>query len=157
MRIPRSTSIAAAVASVAAVGAVALVPSAGSAAGGDQQTLRFFSKDTSFVYTRADGTVVSPPPQESAPGDSFVTTSVAFRGTHRRHARRWTASSRVHCVFGPEGHPSCDGQTAIGGSVLAFRDLTIVGGAGRFEGATGESVLKEVPGGSDVVLRIRTP
>jgi hypothetical protein len=147
----------AAAATVAAVGAAALVPTAGAAADGKEQTLRFFSKDTSFVFTRADGTVVSPPPEAAAPGDSFVTTSVAFRGTHRRHARRWTASSRVHCIFQDGGHPLCDGQTAIGGSVLAFRDLTIIGGAGRFEGATGESVLTEVPGGEDVVLKIRTP
>ena len=41
--------------------------------------------------------------------------------------------------------------------MLAFRDFTIIGGAGRFEGATGESVLTEVPGGEDVVLKIRLP
>jgi hypothetical protein len=137
--------------------ALVLWPSAGHAAG-KTKTLRFFVEDVSFQLTRADGTVVDRPPfPEAAPGDVLDVTSLLFRGDHRRHADRWSASSHLRCVFGA-GEPDCESHVAIGGSLLIFRGNpgTLTIGTGRFRGATGRVVKNDsVPGGSDAVAKIR--
>jgi hypothetical protein len=134
-----------------------LWPSAGHAAD-KTKTLRFFVEDVSLTLTQADGTVIDRPPfPEAAPGDVLDVTSLLFRGDHRRHATRWSASSHLRCVFGA-GEPDCESHVAIGGSLLVFRGNpgTLTIGTGRFRGATGRVVkLEEVPGGSDVVAKIR--
>ena len=132
-------------------------PSAGHAAD-KTTTLRYFVKDVSLTLTQADGTVVDRPPfPEAAPGDVLDVTSLLFRGDHRRHAKRWSASSHLRCVFGT-GQPDCESQVAIGGSLLVFRGNpgTLTIGTGRFQGATGRVVKnKQVPGGLNVVAKIR--
>ena len=145
---------------LAAVAVAALaVSSAGAAGAGPKtQTLRFFDKPTSITLTEADGKVIDNPPYpEPKPGDVLNVYSVDFAGNHRHHAKRWTASSHVRCVFGA-GAPDCESQTAVGGSLLLFSGNpgTLTAGTGRYAGATGR-VLKnnEVKGGSDIVVRIR--
>jgi hypothetical protein len=137
--------------------AVVLWPSAGHAAG-KTQTLRLFVKDVSFQLTQADGTVVQRPPfPEAAAGDVLDINSLLFRGDHRRHAKRWSGSVHLRCVFGA-GEPDCESQVAIGGSLLIFRGnpATLTNGTGRFQGATGRVIKNdEVQGGSDVVAKIR--
>ena len=122
------------------------------------QTLRFFDKETSTTLTTPDGKVIDKPPYpEAKPGDVLDVYSVDFAGNHRRHAKHWSMSGHVHCVFGT-GEPDCISHTAVGGSLLIFRGYpgTLVNGTGRYQGATGRVLSnKEVKGGSDVVARIR--
>jgi hypothetical protein len=151
----RAIAVAALVAATASVPALAAGPS------GKTQTLRFFSKTTSFVYRSADGTVVPEPPEQPAAGDSFDTTDLAFRGDHRHHSKRWIGSSHLHCTFGATPDElTCDSQAALGRSLLLFHGnpsepLEIVGGAGKYEGATGSVATKEAKGGVDAVLTVR--
>ena len=138
---------------------MAASPSASAAAGkkSKTQTLRFFDKPVTFTYTAVDGTVTRQPPA-GAPqvGDMFEIDSLGFAGNHRRHARRSTVSVYLRCTFVEGGEPDCFSWVAIGGSLLRFHGNEILGGGGRYLGATGRAVKnKEVPGGSDIVLRIR--
>lgn len=144
---------------VAAVSAAAVIPAIASAGGGGKtQTLRFYDKAQSLILTRADGTVISHPPYpEAAAGDRLDIFALDFAGDHKRHAARYSASNHVQCVFG-SGEPTCVSHVAIGDSMLIFEDDpgTVVGGTGRFFGATGRVLSsKEVPGGSDVVAKVR--
>ena len=132
-------------------------PKTTSAAASKAQTLRFFSKDVSMRVTTADGTVIRRPPYpEAKPGDVLEVNSLNYAGNHRDHAARWSASQHLRCVF-PTGEPDCEGQVAIGGSLLIFRGYpgTLVNGTGRYQGATGRVISnRQVRGGSDVVARI---
>ena len=146
---------------VATASALALLPSAGQAAG-RTQTLRFFDKPVSITLTRPSGTVIDHAPYPQAkPGDVLDVNSVAYAGTHLRHAKKWTASSHLQCTFGAAGPPSCVSHVAIGGSQLVFSGNPgkLVNGTGIYQGATGRTISsKEVPGmkdASDVVLRIQ--
>jgi hypothetical protein len=149
------------VAAAALIAATASVPALAVGPSGKTQTLRVFSKTTSFVYRTADGTVVPQPPQQPTAGDSFDTTDLAFRGDHRHHAKNWIGSSHLHCAFGATPDDlTCDSQVAIGRSLLLFHGnpsepLELVGGAGKYEGATGSVATKEAKGGVDAVLRVR--
>ena len=138
----------------------AAVSSAGAAAAGKTQTLRLFSKDVSMTVTHADGTVDRKPPfPEPQAGDTLDVNALDYLGNHRHHAKRWTASHHLRCVFAGSGAPACESQVAIGGSLLIFRGFpgTLIDGTGRYEGATGRVLKnKEVKGGSDVVARIHT-
>ena len=130
------------------------------AAGGGHktETLRFFDKTTLITMTTADGKVIDKPPfPDAKPGDALDVYSLDFVGNHRHHAKRWTASAHVHCVFGT-GEPDCVGHTAVGGSLLVFHGFpgTLVAGTGRYAGASGRVLKnKEVQGGSDIVAKIR--
>ena len=125
---------------------------------GQTLTLRYFSQDMPPTVTRPDGTVITKPPFQPQAGDVLDVNSLLFRGNHRHHARRWTASGHVRCTFTTAPEPDCESNTAIDGSLLVFRGNpgTLVNGTGRFQGASGRVLSsKEVPGGSDVVARIR--
>lgn len=146
----------------AAACALALLPSAGAQAGGRTQILRFFDQPVSITLTRPSGVVIDQAPYPQArPGDVLNVNSVAYVGTHLRHAKKWTASSHLQCTFRPAGPPSCVSHVAIGGSQLVFSGNPgkLVNGTGIYQGASGRVVSsKEVPGmddASDVVLRIQ--
>ena len=100
-----------------------------------------------------------PPPQEAAAGDRIEFTELGFRGTQAKHVKRWTMSSHTICTFQAKGGPICDGQAAVGGNqLLLFRttDATgtrIVGGTGRYAGATGKAEFSE-SNEANVVLTI---
>jgi hypothetical protein len=143
----------------AVVAAVALVPTASASAAGKTETLRFFSQTEKLVLTHADGTVVDKAPlPEAVAGDTLDIYAVDYEGNHARHAKRATGSEHVVCTFtsaSPE--PDCISHVALGGSLLIFRGFpgTLIGGAGRYLGATGRVISnKEVDGGSDVVAKI---
>jgi hypothetical protein len=146
---------------VALAAATAAVPALAAGSESKTQTLRFFSKTTSFVYTAADGTVLEQPSEPPAPGDSFETTDIAFRGDHRHHARHAIGSSHLRCTFGATPDElTCDSQVALRGSLLLFhgdasKPLPIVGGAGKYLGATGSVATEDAPGGVDAVLTVR--
>jgi hypothetical protein len=146
---------------VAAVSAAAVVPAVASAGGGGKTlTLRFFDKQQSLVLTKTDGTVINHAPfPEPAAGDALEVFSLDFAGNHKRHAARYSASNYLRCVFGT-GEPDCVSHVAMGNSMLIIKGNpgTVVGGTGRFYGATGRVISnKEAPGGSDVVAKIRVP
>jgi hypothetical protein len=150
-------NIRAAVAAVAVV-AVAAVPAAAGARPGKTETLRFFDKVDAIVLTHADDTVAKAPFPEPVAGDVLDVYSSEYAGNHKRHAKRASGSAHVHCVFAGAGEPDCQSHVALGGSLLIFRGYpgTLVGGAGRYLGATGRVVVnKEVAGGSDIVAKIR--
>ena len=146
-----------AVAVAAALCVAALVPAAGQAAG-RTKTIKIFSKLTSITLTHADGTVVDHPPfPEAVPGDVLDVYSLDFRGNHKRHSKRWIGTDHLQCVFGA-GEPDCVSHVALGGSMLIFQGNpgTLIGGLGRFQGATGRVISsKEVPGGTDAVAKIK--
>jgi hypothetical protein len=134
-------------------------PSAGETAGKNRktETLRFFDKPVAFTYTAVDGTVTPhPPARPPQAGDVFEIDSLAFSGDHRRHAKRPISSTYLRCAFVEGGEPDCYAWVAIRGALLRFRGNEIIGGGGRYLGATGRAVKnEEVPGGSDVVVKLR--
>jgi hypothetical protein len=142
---------------LAAACALALWPVAGQAAS-HTQTLRLFDKPVSIKVTHADGTVVdhAPYPEPKA-GDTLDVNSLDYRGDHRHHAKRWTASTHLRCVFGT-GAPTCESHVAIGGSLLVFTGDpgTVSNGTGIYQGATGRVLSSKEVGdnASDVVVRI---
>ena len=121
------------------------------------ETIRAFSKPVSFVYTSVDGLVTQGPPDAPPQaGDVFEISSLDFVGNHKKHARKATMSDYLRCTFTAELEPDCFGFTAIGGSLLRFHGMEIIGGTGRYQGATGRAILnKEVEGGSDFVVRVK--
>jgi hypothetical protein len=137
--------------------AAALWPSAGQAAG-RTKTIEAFSKAVSLTVTHPDGTVVTHPPFPTmAPGDVLDVYSLDFRGNHRHHAKHFFGSEHLQCVFGT-GEPDCVSHVAIGGSLLVWsgNPATLIAGTGRFQGATGRVLVnKEVPGGNDIVAKIK--
>jgi hypothetical protein len=120
------------------------------------ETLRVYEQFSSFTYTTADGTVSHEPPAgPPQAGDVLQIDSVLFKGNHRKHAKRATMSNHLECRFGTGPEPDCRSWVAIGGALLRFHGDRVVGGAGRYLGATGRILSnKEVPGGNDVVARI---
>lgn len=120
-------------------------------------TLHFFQKGESFKITDAAGKPVSVKAAPPAVGDIIVATDLDYVGNHRHHAKQWTASDHLRCTF--ESVPStptgtatavCDGQIAIGGSMLladnvranlrqTSTDVPITGGTGRYRGYHGRA------------------
>ena len=161
-----------AVLALAAVAAAAVPALAGGTAkpahthGGTTIVLHFYSVTTSFVYTTAAGKVLPQPPAKPSAGDRLELTDVDYKGTHARHARRWSVTDHTLCIFGADGGaPTCDGQAAMGGNQLllfhtpgggAGGDTVVSGGTGRFAGATGAVAMTEIAGtnDSDIVLTV---
>jgi hypothetical protein len=140
-------------AALVALLAVAVLASTAGAAG-KTETLKVFSKQLSFTYTKADGTVSQGPP--SAPpqaGDSFEIDSLEYRGTHKKHSKKPIGADYLRCEFDAALEPQCLGYVALGGSLLRFRGMTNVGAIGKWKSAKIVS-NKEVPGGSDFVIRL---
>ena len=149
---PLRIIIAVAVAALLCV--VVLSPPSGQAAG-KTETLRIFSKMLSFTYTAADGTVTQGPPAgPPQAGDMFEIDSLDYRGNHRRHSKRPIGSDYLRCEFSGSPEPDCQGYAAIRGSLLRFRGLELIGAIGRWESGKVLS-MKEVKGGSDIVLKLR--
>jgi hypothetical protein len=143
-----------------AVSGCLLVPAAGQAAS-RTQTLRFFDKPVSMTLTHADGTVVAHAPYpKPGPGDTLDVDSLDYAGTHANHAKRWTGSTHLRCLF-RRGAPTCESHVAIGGSLLVFTGNPgrLTNGTGIYQGATGRVITsKDVPGtddASDIVARIQ--
>jgi len=138
---------------LAALLAIAVLASTAGAAG-KTETLKVFSKVQSFTYTAADGTVTQGPPQAAPkPGDRFEIDSLDYRGTHKKHSRKPIGADYLRCEFSEGPEPDCMGYTALGNSLLRFRGFDLIGAIGRWRDA---KILsnKEVPGGSDFVVRL---
>ena len=133
--------------------AIAVLASTAGAAS-KTETLKVFSKQLSFTYTAADGTVTQGPPAgQPQPGDAFEIDSLDFRGTHKKHSRKPIGADYLRCVFNAQGEPDCLGYTALRGSLLRFHGMELIGAIGRWKDA---KILsnKEVAGGSDFVIRL---
>jgi len=138
---------------LAALLAIAVLASTAGAAG-KTETLKVFSKQLSFTYTKADGAVSQGPPSgPPAAGDSFEIDSLDYRGTHKKHSRKPIGADYLHCTFQPNLEPDCMGYTALGGSLLRFHGFDLIGAIGRWKDAKIVS-NKEVKGGSDFVIRL---
>lgn len=138
---------------------LATVPAAAQAAG-RTETLRVHSTPVSFTYTAADGTVThGPPAGPPQPGDVLEIDSLDFRGDHRRHAKRYFATDYLRCTFTAGPEPDCFSWVAIGRSLLRFHGSEVIGGTGRYQGATGR-IVKSVEledDAADIVVKLRLP
>ena len=161
---------------VAALGAIALCASAAAAgpapAGGTARPqhshagatvkFRFYSVIATFVYRRADGTVAAQPPRTPAAGDRLEITENGYNGTHLKHSKKVVSTSHTVCLFkSAKAGPTCDGQGAVGGNqLLLFHSpgggTKVVGGTGRFQGATGSVKATTVgkTNNSDIVITV---
>jgi|tagenome__1003787_1003787.scaffolds.fasta_scaffold20975121_4 hypothetical protein len=121
------------------------------------ETIRAFSKNVSFTYTSVDGTVTQGPPSgQPAAGDVFEIDSLDYVGTHTHHAKQAAMSDYLRCTFLPSLEPECYGYVAIDGSLVRFHNMDVIGGTGRYQGVTGKTLKnEEVPGGSDIAIRLR--
>ena len=140
--------------------AAAFVVTAVNGAPGRTTTLRFYDKPVSITLTRADGTVVRHAPYpRPKDGDTLDVVSLDYQGNHARHAKDWSGSSHLRCVF--LAAPTCTSHVAFGDSMLIFTGSPgkLVLGTGIYAGATGRVVSsKEVPGGdnaTDIVAKIQ--
>src|SRR6185437_7027512 len=144
--------------SLAAVVATALIWPATGLAAGKTETIRVFSKMQSFTITTPDGTVSHEPPSgPPAAGTVMEIDSLDYRGTFKKHEKRPSFSDYLRCTFGSDPqNPDCFGYVAIDGSLLRFHGFDVVGGTGRYLGATGKTVSnKEVEGGSELVVKLK--
>jgi hypothetical protein len=145
---------------ILAIAAALLIAAIGpSAASAKTQTLHVFSKVQQFTYTTVDGTVTHAPPSGApAAGDVMEIDSIDFKGTHKKHSRKPIGGDYLRCTFGDDPqNPDCFGFAALKGGLLRFHGFDVIGGAGKYLNATGGLIKnKEVPGGSDIVVRIKT-
>jgi hypothetical protein len=159
---------------VCAIALCALAATAGPAAAGTSGkaahgatgktlTLHYYVETIAFVYRRADGSTTPQPPATAAVGDQLEITELGYKGTHSSHAKKPSTSAYTVCHFkSAKGAPTCEGVLAIGGSqLLIFRtesggDPAIIGGTGRYAGATGGVKMTEIPNSnnSDVVVTV---
>ena len=141
-----------------------------------QQVLHYFSKFESQVFLTAAGKPFTPSEKDQVvPGDSIEGTDLDYVGNHLNHARDWTASDHEVCVLNKEGNPVCQGQIAIGGSmILVQADLghvsastststfQVTGGTGAFLGALGTVVVVQLDprsqtSNSDATITLQRP
>jgi hypothetical protein len=145
-------------ASLAVAVTVAVALPASAQAAQKTHTLRFFDRTDRITMTHADGTVDSHPTAEPVPGDRLDVYASEFAGNHSHHAKKASGSNHVVCLFSEAPEPDCISHVAFGGSMLIFSGDpgTVIGGAGRYLHASGRVISnKEVPGGGDVVAKIR--
>jgi hypothetical protein len=154
-------SMAAVVATAAFAGAaVAAMP----ASAAKTIQLKFFSQAESVSLTDASGNPLAG--RDPAAGDKLVATDRNFAGNHRRHARRYSSTDHLSCTFTGPAVAVCDGQIAVGASLLLAEHVTvnlaedgltipISGGTGRFHGMHGTTVSKSIAGSDDTDLVIK--
>ena len=140
------------VALVALLAIVVLASTAGAA--GKTETLSS-SRSSSRSPTRRPTarSRQGPPVGPAAAGDcsrsTRSTTAAPTRSTRRSRSAPTTCAASS--TGGPE--PDCLGYTALGNSLLRFRGFDLIGAIGRWKDAKIVS-SKEVPGGSDYVVRL---
>jgi hypothetical protein len=118
-------------------------------------TLRVFDKPVAITLTNQNGTVSRNPTGAPEPGDVLDVYSLDFAGNHQHHAKNWSMSTHLECKFGV-GKPDCVSHVAVGNSLLIFDGNKLVGGTGRYLGATGRVISNKDVGGntSDVVVAV---
>jgi hypothetical protein len=119
-------------------------------AGAKSETLHFYSKQVTNVFTDAAGHTIhlNPPKTVPAKGDHLSTTDLDYAGTAAHHASQWTASDQLTCTLTSSATGLCNAEIAIGGSMLVADGVTLnlaaprlvvplSGGTGVFRGARG--------------------
>jgi hypothetical protein len=148
------------IAGALAIAATAAVVTPAVAGQSQTKTLRFFDKATDFRMTSADGTVKQPGPPVA--GDIIDVSGTLYAGNHRRHARKASGTNHTRCVFTGPDTGTCQGEVAIGGSLILVKSdlggnpFTAYWGTGRFKGITGTGSMTSIgeeSNDSDVVLR----
>ncbi len=149
----------------AAVAALALA----AASAGAATKIKFFQKGESASLTDSSGHPVTDPNATPTTGDKIDLTDRDFVGNHKRHAKRYTATDHLSCTFTAPTTALCNGQFAIGGSLLLAEDVTvnldfskptivvpITGGTGVFQHVKGTVTTKQVgsSGDSDVTISL---
>jgi hypothetical protein len=153
-------------------GAASLGLGASPASAAKTTTLHFFQKGTSGTFAGPDGKPLPPPGPTTAPvvGEKFTATDDDYVGDHKKHAKKATASDHLVCVITSlEGAATCDGQIAIGGSMLLadavsvdLSQATVVvplnGGTGKYKHAHGvaSSVTIGTSSNSDFTVKFTT-
>jgi hypothetical protein len=127
-------------------------------------TLHYFSKPVGARLTDSAGHPLNPnkPPAAGYVGDRV---GLDYVGNHKHHAKHWTSSFHFRCVFRSSKRATCDGQIAIGGSMLLVKGhpnfhsnparLTITGGTGVFQSAHGTLTMFNAGNTSNVDFTIR--
>jgi hypothetical protein len=129
-----------------ALGIGACSPAAGAPAVGSSPagTLHLYSKVVAQNFLSPTGAVLKQPAPTA--GNQIDETDLDYVGTHSRHAKNWTGSDHLLCVFGSNGAPECHGDIAIGGSMIlaegtgspaAVNIFKVTGGTGVYAGVTG--------------------
>lgn len=134
--------------------------------------LHYFSRQTSSVLVNAQGQPVALAPNSPpAAGDILDNTGVDYVGSHKRHAKQATASDHLRCtitsVTSDCGEAMCDGQIAIGGSMLIANGapltlsqssapgvLSINAGTGIYRHAHGKIVATQRGNNSDLTIKV---
>jgi hypothetical protein len=144
-----------------ATAAVAAVVTPALGAEPSTRTLRFYEVTNAFSLTDAAGHVK--PPGPPAAGDILDVSGNLYVGDHRHHGRRVVGTDHTRCVFtGPETG-TCQGEVALGNSLLLVRSalggnpFQVWYGTGRYTGATGTGSTTSIgdTNNSDVVVRLR--
>lgn len=147
----------------AALVALTLSPAAASA---KTVTLHYFSKQTSSTFVNPRGQPITGAPTA---GDINDNTGIAYVGDHKHHAKKATASDHLRCTilsFTPTGaKATCDGQFAIGGSMLLANGETVTlsdgptvlpinGGTGIYRHAHGKIIATPVGNNTDFKVNV---
>ena len=132
--------------------AVVLAACGAASAAAHPKTLSFFEKSESFVYTPLGGKPQHGlPTGQPATGSTIEFTDLNYAGTERHHQRNWTSTDHFLCTFGSNG-PTCEGQIAIGASMLIVKgkggqgtfSIPIIGGTGAFRGDNGTLHIRDI-------------
>jgi hypothetical protein len=159
-------------AALPAAGIVAALALAAAPAGA-ATTLHFFQKSTLQKFVDANGNPITDSNAPPAVGDQFISNDEDFVGNHKHHAKHWTVTDHLVCtitsVTATGGEASCNGEIAIGGSMLIAQDVPlalnnspksvvkITGGTGKFSHAKGTVTSTSIgkSNNSDLVVKIR--
>jgi hypothetical protein len=153
-------------ASIVIVGAAALLVSSSApiaGAAGAAKRLAFYEKNSGFVYTSPSGAVTTDAQSVAPAPDSRIEFSdMDYSGSMNRHRGTWTASDHFVCVFGATGMPTCNGQLAIGNSMLIVEGtggqggfaIPIVSGTGAFLGYRGSLKISDIRNTLDANIEV---
>jgi hypothetical protein len=87
-------------------------------------TLHFYSVQQAFTATNAAGQPITA--STTIPvGAHYDTTDLYFVGNHQHHASSFSASDHIACTVTSASTQTCNGQIAIGGSLLLGNDVTV--------------------------------
>jgi hypothetical protein len=152
------------VAGALAIAASVAVATPALAGQSETRTLRFYERSNDFRLTDAAGKAKQPGPPPAA-GDVLDVAGVIYAGNHRKHGSQAIGTDHTRCVFTAPDAGTCQGEVAIGGSLILVKSalggnpFTVWWGTGRFKGITGTGGMTSVGGDdsnvSDVVLRYR--
>jgi hypothetical protein len=138
-------------------------------AGAKTTTLHYFSKSVSVKFTDAAGKPVQPSPSSPpAAGDVFEAIGRDYVGNHKHHAKKWTASDHLRCVFQNANSATCDAEIAVGGSMLLANGVhpalgsnpakyALNAGTGMFDGEHGTLTAASIgkTNNNDFTINIR--